>query len=130
MRLPACLILAFLFIPISLANAGGSFIIDDIKPILAQSPEVQKYLFATLELTKSGNANRIGNNVNPRLGGTRLGPYCIYARVKGAMGKNTLEVCINTAYHFLDKAGKPCELEQAYSVEEEFVSAEIRPAKE
>jgi hypothetical protein len=130
MKLIACLILTFLIIPVSLSYAGGTFLIEDIKPILSQSPEIQKYLFATLEIAKSGDANRIGNNVNPRLGGVRLGPYCIYAKPKRAMGKNNLEICINTAYHFSDKAGKPCELEQAYSVKEEFVSAEIRPAKE
>ena len=36
---------------------------------------------------------------------------CIYAKLKGARGKNTLDVCINTEYQFRDKAGKPCELE-------------------
>jgi len=114
----------------SAAYAGGSFLIDDIKPVIAQSPDIEKYLFTTLELTKSGQANRIGNNINPRLGGTRLGPYCVYAKPKGAKGKNTLEVCINTEYHFMDKTGRSCTIEQAYSVTESFVSVEIKPIKE
>lgn len=121
--------IAFIF-PATAANAGGSFLLDDIKPVIEQSPDIEKYLFATLELTKSGQANRIGNNVNPRLGGTRLGPYCIYAKPRGAAGKNTLEVCINTEYHFRDKTGRPCTLEQAFSVTESFVSIEIKPIKE
>ncbi len=114
----------------SAAYAGGSFLLDDIKPLIAQSPDIHKYLFATLELEKSGQANRIGNNVNPRLGGTRLGPYCIYAKPKGTIGKNTMEVCINTEYHFRDKTGRPCTLERAFSVTESFVSIEIKPIKE
>jgi hypothetical protein len=122
-------IIAFIF-SAAVANAGGSFLLDDIKPLIAQSPEMQKYIFATLELTKSGQANRIGNNVNPRLGGTRLGPYCIYAKPRGSKGKNTMEVCINTEYHFKDKKSRPCTLEQAYSVTESFVSIEIKPIKE
>jgi hypothetical protein len=133
MRLWACIILTVIIafiIPGSVANAGGSFQIDDIKPVIAQSPDIEKYLFTTLELAKSGDANRIGGNINPRLGGSRLGPYCIYAKPKGAKGKNTLEVCINTEYHFRDKTGRPCTLEQAYSVTESFVSIEIKPIKE
>jgi hypothetical protein len=122
-------IIAFIF-PAAVANADGSFLLDDIKPVIQQSPDVEKYLFATLDLEKSGQANRIGNNINPRLGGTRLGPYCIYAKPKGDAGKNTLEVCINTQYHFKDKTGRPCRLEQAYSVTESFVSIEIKPIKE
>jgi hypothetical protein len=114
----------------SAAYAGGSFLMDDIKPVFAQSPDIQEYLFSTLELEKSGQANRIGNNVNPRLGGMRLGPYCIYAKPKGTAGKNTMEVCINTEYHFSDKTGRSCTLEQAHSVTESFVSVEIRPIKE
>ncbi len=117
-----------LFSPAS--YAGGSFILDDIKPVLGQAPVVEKYLFTGLELEKSGDANRIGSNVNPRLGGTRLGPYCVNAKPKGARGKNTFRVCINTEYQFTDRAGKPCKLEQAYSVKEKFSSVEIKPIKE
>jgi hypothetical protein len=114
----------------SASYSGGSFILDDIKPILNQAPVIQKYLFTSFELEKSGDANRIGNNVNPRLGGTRLGPYCVNAKPKGSKGKNTFKVCINTEYQFKDQAGKPCKLEQAYSVKEKFSSVEIKPIKE
>jgi len=114
----------------SASYSGGSFILDDIKPILNQAPVIQEYLFTSFELEKSGDANRIGNNVNPRLGGTRLGPYCVNAKPKGAKGKNTFKVCINTEYQFRDQAGKPCKLEQAYSVKEKFSSVEIKPIKE
>jgi hypothetical protein len=114
----------------SASYAGGSFILDDIKPVLDQAPAIEKYLLTGLELEKSGDANRIGNNVNPRLGGTRLGPYCVNAKSKGAKGKDTFIVCINTEYQFRDHAGKPCKIEQAYSVKEKFSSVEIKPIKE
>jgi hypothetical protein len=126
----ALIIIATALIVSSISYAGGSFLIEDIKPILVQSPEIQKYLFDTLELERSGDANRIGNNVNPRLGGTRLGPYCINAKPKGAKGKNTFNVCINTEYQFRNHAGNPCELSEAYSVNEKFISVEIKPIKE
>jgi hypothetical protein len=122
-------IVAVLFFS-SASYSGGSFILDDIKPILNQAPVIQKYLFTNFELEKIGDANRIGNNVNPRLGGTRLGPYCVNAKPKGAKGKNTFKLCINTEYQFRDQAGKPCKLEQAYSVKEKFGSVEIKPIKE
>jgi hypothetical protein len=112
----------------STVNAGGSFLMEDIRPILDQSPVVRNFLISTLDFEKSGDANRIGNNVNPRLGGTRLGPYCVPAKPKGKTGRNTMIVCIITEYIFRDKAGKICKLEQAYSVNEKFISLDIKPA--
>lgn len=124
----ACFLIALLM-P-SASWAGGSFVIEDMIPVLDQTPDIKAYILGTLDLDKSGYANRIGNSVNPRLGGKRLGPYCINAKPKGAKGNFTLKLCINTAYDFRDEKGRPCELGQAYSVTERFVSAEISPSAE
>jgi len=109
--------------------AGGSFILDDIKPLLDQAPQVKAYLFSTLDFDACGSADRIGNNVNPRLGGARVGPYCINARPKGSKSGNIFEICINTDIDFRDKKGKSCELDKAYSFKEKFLSVEIKPLK-
>jgi hypothetical protein len=128
-RLILLLVTSLLFLPLT-AKAGGSFLVEDIKPVLAQVPEIEKYIFSTLELGKSGDASMIGSTINPRLGGTRLGPYCINAKPKGATGGYVFTLCINTEYDFRDKKGKSCGIEKAYSVKETFLSMEIKPLKE
>ncbi|WP_163839528.1 hypothetical protein [Pseudoxanthomonas sacheonensis] len=113
------------------AAAGGSFDAHlELKPITNQIPELWQVLTGSLELQQSGWASRIGNEVNPQLGGTRVGPYCLLAKPKSASGPYTLEVCINTEQIWLDSHGKKSTLGQASRVEERFVSVEIKPWRE
>jgi hypothetical protein len=108
--------------------AAGSFLVDvELKPILDQAPAVRSFLLDALEIQSSGWANRIGNNVNPRLGGTRVGPYCLRAKPRSAPGPYTLEVCVNTEILFFDANGRPTTIEAASRLEEKFLSVEIKP---
>lgn len=125
-------IIAALCLPLALsAKADGSFQVDvEFEPIRKQIPALWRALADSLELQRSGWANRIGNGVNPRLGGTRLGPYCVLGRPKGTAGPYSLKVCFNTEYLWFDAAGKKSTLEEATRVEERFVSVDIEPWRE
>lgn len=53
----------------SSAWAAGSFAFEDLQPILNQQPVLAKWLTGGLEFAETGDALRIGQNVNPRLAG-------------------------------------------------------------
>jgi hypothetical protein len=127
-----CLLAAVVFIslPGAMAWAGGSFALEDLRPILNQQPVLAQWLTGSLDFDETGDAVRIGQNVNPRFGGLRIGPYTILARPKGAAGPFTLEVNVDTELICLDKAGKPVEVDQAVTIKEKFASVTVKPYKE
>jgi hypothetical protein len=110
--------------------AGGSIALEEIMPLLEKAPAMVKWLNDTLDLDTVGDATRIGQNVNPRLGGTRIGPYTILAKPKGAPEPYIFEVTIETTQSFRDAKGKSVDVSKAHSVEEKFESISIRPYKE
>lgn len=108
--------------------AGGSFRVDsEFESIRTQIPELWAALTSVFEIQTSGGASMIGTSVNERLGHRRVGPYCLGAKLKGAYGADTLLICFHTEYKWLDAAGKPAEVSEAYSVREKFVSVQIEP---
>ncbi|MGH8605661.1 MAG: hypothetical protein ACREXR_23580 [Gammaproteobacteria bacterium] len=110
------------------AIAGGSFRVDsEFKPIKGQIPELWAALSSAFDMAESGGASMIGNNVNPRLGHARVGPYCLLAKPKGAPGPYKFDICFNTEPRWLDAEGRPTELPDAHSFTERFVSVEIEP---
>jgi hypothetical protein len=117
-------------LPGSSAWAGGSFALEDLRPILQQEPVMAKWLTDGLEFAETGDAGRIGQNVNPRFGGRRLGPYVILAKPKGASGPFTLEVTVETELICRDAAGKPVDVSEAHTIQEKFSSVTVRPYKE
>ena len=116
--------------PGSSAWAGGSFALEDLKPILQQEPVMAKWLTDGLEFAETGDAVRIGQNVNPRFGGLRIGPYVILAKPKGASGPFTLEVTVETELISRNAAGKDVDVSQAQVIREKFASVSVRPYKE
>jgi hypothetical protein len=117
-------------LPGSLAWAGGSFALEDLRPILKQVPVMAKWLNDGLEFDKTGTALRIGQNVNPRFGGRRVGPYVILAKPKGAAGPFTFEVTVETELMCQNAAGKAVDVSNAQVIQEKFSSVSIRPYKE
>ena len=89
-----------------------------------------KWLTDGLEFAETGDAGRIGQNVNPRFGGRRLGPYVILAKPKGASGPFTLEVTVETELICRDAAGKPVEVSEAQTIQEKFSSVTVKPYQE
>ena len=116
--------------PGSAAWAGGSFALEELLPILQQEPVIGKWLTDGLEFDHTGDAVRLGQNVNPRFGGRRLGPYVILAKPKGAPGPFTLEVTVETELICLNKAGKPVDVSEAQTIQEKFASVTIKPYHE
>jgi len=101
----------------SAAYAGGSFLIDDIKLLL---PSRQRYrnTFSQHSIFPKAVREPHRQQYQPEAGRYAARTVLYICKPKGTAGKNTLEVCINTEYHFRDKTGRPCTLEQAYSVTE------------
>jgi hypothetical protein len=128
----AALLSVFLLVswPGSMAWGGGSFALEDLWPILQQQPILAKWLNDGLEFDATGDAIRLGQNVNPRFGGRRLGPYVILARPKGAAGPFTFEVTVETELICRDAAGKEVDVSKAQTIQEKFASVSVRPYKE
>ena len=99
-------------------------------PILKQQPVMAKWLTGGLEFAETGDAVRIGQNVNPRFGGRRIGPYVILAKPKGASGPFTLEVTVETELICRNAAGKTVDISKAHAIQEKFASVTVRPYKE
>jgi|WetSurMetagenome_2_1015567.scaffolds.fasta_scaffold643497_1 hypothetical protein len=114
-------------LPGSSAWAGGSFAREDLRPILDQQPVMAKWLTNGLEFAETGDALRLGQNVNPRFGGRRIGPYVILAKPKGAAGPFTLEVTVETELICQNAAGKTVDVSQAQVIQEKFSSVSVRP---
>jgi hypothetical protein len=108
------------------AHGSGSFLVEDIKPLLKQKKEIYGLLTDSLDLATSGSADRIGQSVNPNLGGTRVAPYIVYAKPKGARDW-VLEIQIDATTEYLDPSGKPTSMESATSVRETLLSIRISP---
>lgn len=118
-------------LPGAAAWAEGSFAFEDLRPILNQQPVLAQWLTGGLDFDETGGyAIRIGQNVNPRFGGLRVGPYVILAKPKGASGPFTLEVTVETELICRDKAGKPVDVSQAQTIQEKFSSVTVKPYKE
>jgi hypothetical protein len=117
-------------LPGSAAWAGGSFAFEDLQPILNQQPVLAKWLTSGLEFDQTGDAIRIGQNVNPRFGGRRIGPYVILAKPTGTSGPFTLEVTVETELMCRNAAGKDVDVSEAQTIQEKFSSVTVRPYKE
>lgn len=112
----------------NVAVAGGSFRVDtELDPILKQVPDIKRYLFKSLDIHWTGSAGRIGQSVNPRFGGRRIGPYRVAAKPKGTEGDFTLELIVHTKRILTDAEGEPTDLANAEQIREEFVCVEIKP---
>ena len=110
------------------ASANGSFSVDgEFAPVKKQIPALWASLGKAFELPADGWAIRVGDTVNPNLGGKRIGPWCFSTRPKGTKPPDTLVLCVNTEARWLDAKGKPVDMEKAVRVEERFEAVEIKP---
>jgi hypothetical protein len=124
-------LVVFLSLAGGAAWAGGSFSFEqDLLPILNQQPVIAKWLTGGLDFDETGDAIRIGQNVNPRFGGRRIGPYVILAKPKGATGPFTLEVTVETELICRDAAGKPVDVSKAQTIQEKFSTVAVKPYQE
>jgi hypothetical protein len=110
--------------------AGGSFALEDILPILQQDARLATWISNSLDIDETGDATRIGQTVNPRLGGMRIGPYVILAKPKGAGGAFTFELTVETEIIGRSAAGKIVDIAKASTITEKLQSVSIRPYKE
>lgn len=111
------------------AFAGGTLSFDEIKPLINQQPEVAKFLFSTLDFDDTAYAEAIvGNEINKKLGGTRIGPYYVNAKPKGSKGPFIFQIVIQTDPVFTDIRGRKLDddhIGQAVKVSETLTHIEI-----
>lgn len=107
------------------ALAGGSFDLEDIRPLLKGSAEWEK-IEKTFDVEAIGDAVRLGRQFE-NLGGARCGPYQLGASLKGSRSAVTHQITIETNTTFLRKGKKITEnLEKnADDFTEELVSIKV-----
>jgi hypothetical protein len=123
-RLIITLVLTLLIDP-SFAEQGGSFYLSDLRSLLAGNIAWQG-IKDSFDIYSAGDASRIGWSESNKLGGTRIGPYKLWAKPKGRSGPYTCGIDIKTRISYLDKFGQQAKMENATSVKEEVVAFEIR----
>jgi hypothetical protein len=125
---PLVLLLVFFVTFTSVARAVGSLGTEDIIPLLKQNKELFDYIAATLELSPGAAGSRIGQSVNPRLGGARVAPYYLFAKPKGARDW-TFEIQTDAEVEYLDDKGHVVDLFDASAFRENFLGITIRIKK-
>lgn len=79
-------------------HAGGTLGTGELVPLLSQKPDVYEALSAAFELKDSAFAwVRLGSHYE-HLGGRRLGPYEIEAKVRASGKKIIVVLCTEAAY--------------------------------
>lgn len=119
-------ILCMLLALIGQVQAGGSFYLQDIEPLLRQQPELWAHLEKTLEIEKVGTAGRIGYSQSRELNGVRTAPYRLLAKPKGAPGKYVLELVVEADTKFLDANGNEVPMAQAVDYKESLRAITLR----
>lgn len=114
-----------LIVPL-VVQAGGSFYLSDIQPLLKQQPQLWLYVSETMEIAEVGTAPRISTGVNKELSGIRIAPYLLQAKPKGAKGPPVFEIEIQAQTKFYDAGGKEVSLEKAVDYKEVFTGVRIR----
>lgn len=110
--------------------AAGSFDYKtELVPILKRQADIKWFIDHNFRVDASGSANRIGNEVNPRLGGKRVGPYHIRAQSTAFKKLFWYNLTIHTDQRYLDADGNESTLQEAAQVEETFKSLEISRVK-
>jgi len=111
--------------------ADGALTTADLLTNLAKSnPQLVQTLGEVFVLEDDASGVRIGTNINPRLGGTRIGPYKLHGHLKCCSEPKSLIVTLNTDLVFLDAEGhKSSNVATAASVKEEFKDFKVEVAK-
>lgn len=118
-----------LLVSASAAWAAGSVISTEYAPLLAQRKEIHDFVSAYLDLDESGSGDRIGQAVNPTLGGTRIAPFFIKAKPRGEK-RWTLLLEIQAEVDFLDADGNRTDLVDAISVRQTLTGIKLTPLAE
>lgn len=109
--------------------AGGSLGTDELLPLLAQKPEIRDAVLSSLVLLDSAFGEvRLGSHFT-YLGGERLGPYTIRAKVQQSGKPIQLVLC--TTSQFLSQSGRPLsedDMFDAVRVEEKLDFVMLRDA--
>jgi len=121
-----CLIALIAGLPAPL-QAGGSISSSDLKSLLSVDDPITVYVRQSLDIAPTGGATRIGQAVNPNLGGQRVGPYTFPARRSGNSGDYNLIVTLKTSVKWLDDSGNVVDVGKATKFTEKLTGVEVAP---
>lgn len=105
----------------------NSGLIEVVREILNDEPEVSRMLFSTFEFEKEGHSPFIWlENVKSPLQGERIGPFSMYAKLKGDDGPTQYKVIIFTNEIYLDGSGKAVDRKNAQKLKRIFQSLSLQ----
>jgi hypothetical protein len=114
----------------ALSQSGGGLFFNDIRPLIAQKPELFKRILRDFTIFFAGDARMINRSESTALNGERIGPYHFYAKPKEAQGPFTYDLEIDTKVTFYKKGGlQETSLANASELKEEVVNICIRPVQ-
>ncbi|WP_147329506.1 hypothetical protein [Paraburkholderia sp. DHOC27] len=123
------LVLLCPIVSFSLEGSGSVDFDSSIVPLLNQNPTLRQFVLCSFDIVSDPVGTRIGDVQSKALGGTRIGPYSMWANWHGATSNQRVVLTVNTQTTFFDKHGKPvnANLSKATRVEERIASVTIEP---
>lgn len=132
------LLLASVVLSWGVAYGGGSLESDPVISLLKQSDALWSCLGSTLEFAPTAEGVRCGSHW-PHMGGARVAPYIVRAKLKGAKDYSLL-VEVKCEQHFVDASGDELPMQdekvtdrivkEAVRVKEKVTSVSLTPYQE
>jgi len=114
----------------ALPGTGSVDFTQAIVPLLDAQPALKQYVLCNVEIVSDPMGTRVGDVAMPHLGGAVMGPFSMWANLRGATGPVKVILTVNTNIVFLDGAGRPItngHLEPAVRWVETLANLEIEP---
>jgi len=110
----------------ALAQQRGTVALSELNELLAQKPTSWNRIKTDFEVFPVVDGGRINAAQSRELTGTRVAPYQLFARPKGATGPYTHQITIETESEFFDSQGRPVPPSKAKHVREKVLSIATR----
>lgn len=116
----------------ALDGTGSVDFDSSIMPLLNQNADLRELVLCNFDIVSDPMGTRIGDVQSKALGGSRIGPYSMWANWRGNSGSKPVVLTINTRIDFIDSRGRKVNgnLPTAVRIEEHIDSVTIRPAEQ
>ncbi|MCP3722764.1 hypothetical protein M3I53_06395 [Paraburkholderia sp. CNPSo 3272] len=123
------ILLFFPFAVLALDGTGSVDFDSAIVPLLNQNTTFKEFVLCNFDIVSDPMGGRIGDIQSKALGGSRIGPYSMWANWRGNSGAKPVILTINTYTDFIDAAGNIVKgnLKKAVRIKEHIDSVTIEP---
>lgn len=123
------LILLWPAVSFSLEGTGSVDFNSSVRPLLNQNTTLKEFVLCSFDIVSDPMGTRIGDVQSKALGGSRTGPYSMWANWHGKSGTRPVILTVNTQVTFEDKSGLLVDgdLSKAVRVVERVESVTIEP---